>query len=288
MAEGPLYPGESLGFRAWRLEPDGLHSLNMDHRWASVESEASCLRPASHGLRRLWDRPHPPELIPAADCSCGIFAYRTVEMAEYYARSLGGSVLGAVACSGRMQVYRHGARAQRARILALLLPPWGLVGEPARQLEEAASRVARELGVPLFPSNRIPEFLEYCEAQPEVAPVPEAARPGRLASLLPAATSLLLWTVGVLASVLVLIRAVHGLSEAGAPPVFGISPPTGVEAGLAVFAAIASLACCWRALRRVDEVAYSNLLERIARIDRAEPSPRLRTRRGALPYEGLR
>jgi hypothetical protein len=287
MAEGPLYPGEILGFRAWRLEPGGLHSLNMDHRWASVETEASCLRSASRGLRRLWDRPHPPELIPAPGCSCGIFAYRTVEMAEYYARSLGGSVLGAVACSGRMQVYRHGARAQRARILALLLPPWGMAGEPAGLLEEAASPVARELGVPLFPSNRIPEFLEYCEAQPEVAPVPEAARPGRFASLLPASASLFGWTIGVLAGVLLLIHAVHGLSEAGAPPVLGISPPTGVAAGLAVFAAIASIACCWRAMRRVDEVAYSNLLERIARIDRSEPSPRLRTRHRALPDEGL-
>ena len=144
------------------------------------------------------------------------------------------------------------------------------------------------LGVPLFPSNRISDFLECCEAQPDVAPVPEAARPGRFASLLPAAASLFGWAIGVLASVLLLIHAVHGLFEAGAPPVFGISLPTGVEAGLTVFAAIAAIGCCWRAMRRVDEVAYSNLLERIARIDRSEPSPRLRTKRRALPYEGLR
>jgi hypothetical protein len=223
--------------------------------------------------------PHPHEQIPAQGCACGLFAYHSLDMAEYYGRMFGGAVLGAVSCSGGVSVYRHGFRAQRARVLALLVPPWGLSGDTGRIIRERAAQVARAHGVPLFGSDRIPEFLVYCAEQEETAPLPEEARPGRWSWTLARAGSMLAWTLAAVLSVLLLIHGFHGLSDANIDPILGERfsdlGATALVIGSILLAALAVA----RMLRRVEELHFFNVLERIGRIDRGEPRIGIRAAR---------
>ncbi|HET8975015.1 MAG TPA: hypothetical protein VFN15_00185 [Solirubrobacterales bacterium] len=270
MADAPLYLGESLGFRAWHLDERGLQSLNRDHAWSPGENLADCKRAQRGRLRRVAE-PHAHAEIPAEGCECGLFAYHSLDMAEYYGRMFGGSILGAVSCSGGISVYRHGFRAQRARVLALLVPPWGLSGDAARVVRERAEETSLAHGIPVFGSDRIPDFLAYCEAQETTAPLPESERPGRWGWTIARAASMLAWTAAALLSVLLLIHGFHGLSEAGVEPLFGERLGTAGFVALVIGSILFAALAVVKLLRRVEEMHFFNVLERIGRIDRSEP-----------------
>lgn len=276
MGEPSLYLGESLGFRAWGIDSGGLTSLNRGYGWEREENLARCLPPARRLGRRA--KPHPLESVPAKGCSCGIFAYSELDMAEYYGRVAGGQILGAISGSGRIRVHRHGFRAQRARIIALLIPPWGLIGPAARERERSAAEAADRYRVPLFGSDEIPAFLEYCASREQVEPIPDAERPGRWASIRGNAAGMAIWSLLALVGVLALVHARNGLSTAGVDSFFGEPTSRGFMAALALAAAAAAGFACWRALRQAEELHFFNLLERIGRIDRGRPRPRVRPR----------
>jgi hypothetical protein len=276
VSDAPLYLGESLGYRAWHLDGDGLRSLNQEQTWEPGENRAHCLRDEGrHGVLRRRAIRHDDEEVPAEGCDCGLFAYHSLDMAEYYGRMFGGSVLGAVSGSSRVSVYRHGFRAQRARVLALLLPPWGLTGDAAERQREGAGEAASAFGVPLFDSNQINEFLAYCESREEVAPLPEQARPGARGWRISRAFGLFAWAAVVLASVLLVIRGLHALSSIGAPPILGVHFSSAGAVALVIGAVALMAFASVKLLRRAEEMHFFNLLERIGEIDRSRPPQRL-------------
>lgn len=107
------------GFRAWELRRDGrLVAASAGREWGPGVNVADCGRGAGHAA-------------PAADCSCGLYAFHTVhrQLADH-------TVIGGIGAWGDIEVHRDGFRAGRARILAL----GGHRGAPRETLELAAER----------------------------------------------------------------------------------------------------------------------------------------------------
>ena len=125
-AEPPWLTAAIPGFRAWELRPDGrLMAAAAGREWEPEVNVAVCGRGGRH-------------VAPAADCSCGLYAFHTVhrQLAAH-------TVVGGIGAWGDIEVHRDGFRAGRARILAL----GGDRGVSRAALERAASRY----GVPIVP-----------------------------------------------------------------------------------------------------------------------------------------
>jgi hypothetical protein len=115
-----------VGFRQWRLTPDGLTSMYDGTPWSGGMLTARC------------DRGHGDDEVPVKECSCGVYAYydpcpRTA--------SAGTSDLigGAVVVWGRIEAHIYGMRGKHARIVAVELPlsrgrKWRAVTEQAERL----------------------------------------------------------------------------------------------------------------------------------------------------------
>jgi hypothetical protein len=98
-----------VGYRQWRMTPDGLTSMYDGSGWLQAQMTALC------------DRGHSPAEVPAKDCSCGVYAYydpcpRTASAATP------DLIGGAVVVWGRIEAHAYGLRGKHARIVALELP----------------------------------------------------------------------------------------------------------------------------------------------------------------------
>jgi hypothetical protein len=97
------------GFRQWRLTAEALTSMYDGTPWPDGRLTASC------------DRGHPPEDVPAKDCSCGVYAY--YEPCPRTASAATPDLIGgAVVVWGRIEAHIYGMRGKHARIVALELP----------------------------------------------------------------------------------------------------------------------------------------------------------------------
>ena len=143
-----------LGYRAWRLDSRGLHSLGVQARWSRRTLVADCPRV---GRRR-------DHAAPVADCRCGIYALHEPPL------SLGDELVwGAVALDGRVLLYTKGIRAERATILVLAYGG----DEP----QPGLARTARALDVELVPFSALIAAAGARGAVP--APDPQALGRGR-------------------------------------------------------------------------------------------------------------
>lgn len=134
-------PGELIGFRYWRMHSDGssIESVTRpNHTWSIEGNVADCDTDISHVLARPADRD--AELIPHGEspaqwCKCGFYAwYKASEAVRNHGRGDFGlwnasllsptSVLifGAIAASGRIIPGTTGFRAEKARLLGLMVP----------------------------------------------------------------------------------------------------------------------------------------------------------------------
>jgi hypothetical protein len=150
-------PERVLGYRAWRLDSDGLRSVAAPARWSRRTLVADCPRRGGRG----------DHAAPVARCRCGIYALHEPP------RSLFDDELvwGAVALDGRVLVYGNGLRAERATVLVLAYagdePQAGLAG------------AARALDVELVPFSALIAAAGACGAQPAPdAQVLGRGRPG--------------------------------------------------------------------------------------------------------------
>jgi hypothetical protein len=145
-----------LGYRAWRLDPPGLRSLNAEARWSRRTLVAGCRRGGGRG----------DHAAPVAHCRCGIYALHQLEPRLRF----GGAVVwGAVALDGRVLLYRTGIRAERATILVLAYGG----DEP----QPGLAPTARALDVELVPSSALIAAAGARGAVP--APDPQALGRGR-------------------------------------------------------------------------------------------------------------
>jgi len=138
-----------VGYRAWRVEEDGLLRAwtFTDLSWEPGVNRAVCARDARHAA-------------PVSDCMCGLYALSDPSDRRLDFRA--GQAVGAVAAWGELEVHRTGFRAERACVVALAIQDHPTVGERA-----ALERAAERYGVPL-----VPALLLSAEARRHGAPLP--------------------------------------------------------------------------------------------------------------------
>jgi hypothetical protein len=109
--------GPVVAWRRWRLRPDAsglprLSSAHEDHVWDTPNLEAECDPARTWSFRlALDDEEHSP---PAEGCRCGVYAYRTPELAR--PMGPGAWVHGQVQLAGPMFLTDTGFRARTATI----------------------------------------------------------------------------------------------------------------------------------------------------------------------------
>ncbi|HYW27141.1 MAG TPA: hypothetical protein VE953_23425 [Terriglobales bacterium] len=145
-----------LGCRAWLVERgrDGYRfwSVLVPARWADASgawTRAVCRPQAGIGSPHT---PHDDATVPELDCTCGLYAYRSLSLGGYDGRLAQADdtdlriVWGAVAGTGRVLANRDGWRAQFARPVAILRE-----SRPDAQLRAMAD----QLGIPLVSSSEM-------------------------------------------------------------------------------------------------------------------------------------
>jgi hypothetical protein len=144
-----VVPAALRGYRTWGTRGNGELLSLLPYEWSLGEQVARCLVPVScpcYGCfvyaRRHGERS--AHSAPGADCGCGFYGwYSPVD-----SRLMDGPVFGAVEVSGRVLMGTHGFRAERARVLGLV------VDEGARSPASLALRRRAEVSlVPVFSSR---------------------------------------------------------------------------------------------------------------------------------------
>lgn len=135
------------GYRTWILNPGGrLTSTAVAYDWQLKSQVAECLaspwNPALGDLCGL----EPGHAVPDARCKCGFYAWyhpRDTRIVE-------ADVFGAVEASGRVLLGAHGFRAERARLLGVVIPED--FAEHMLSARDLAERLGAN-GIPVFPSR---------------------------------------------------------------------------------------------------------------------------------------
>jgi len=141
MTTGPDLVGARplVGFRSWRVRSDRLTALYSDAPWDYGVTKAECRCDVYGRVQRFTapdEVPPPPHLAPSPNCNCGLWVVDTPSplwhLPGFYWSP---TVWGAVAYTGRMEVYTDGVRAERAWPLALA----GRSAHSPRQLSRSRS-----------------------------------------------------------------------------------------------------------------------------------------------------
>jgi hypothetical protein len=147
-----LLPEPVVGFRAWRVRPDGgLAPKVASAPWSSNEPTAAhCWPPPHAGHARRG-----PHAAPHRACHCGIHAYHSIELMRPEKTPFTNFVYGAVVAAGRIVVSREGFRAERARVVAVSYNPLSADRPEAMARLE---RVARGYRIPLVPQEDLEAY----------------------------------------------------------------------------------------------------------------------------------
>jgi len=116
----PDYISPIVGYRVWRWNATGLHSLNGEPWLAGRPLEAGCRAAASGpGVGRVS---HSAQELPHSACTCGLYAPRSIEHLRQFGYE-GRGIHGEVYLWGTVMEHRLGWRAQFAYPKSLFLPP---------------------------------------------------------------------------------------------------------------------------------------------------------------------
>lgn len=172
-----------LGFRRWIIKRQGLACRG--GVWTPGINESVCRRlNATSGLYYAGEleeiaRGHPAYHAPNSNCSCGLYAWHTLERLRhrnngfFYVGEPPIEIFGAVAGWGPAVVHNTGWRAQYARILAI-----AVAEHETPFVTAVAQGVAQHHGVPLVPFDMLQlEGARHASGVPEALipePEPEA------------------------------------------------------------------------------------------------------------------
>jgi hypothetical protein len=171
--EETVVPGVLRGYRTWRIDRSGrLGSTAVPYPWRLSEQTADCVPP--NAFLTPWGLPCPcsicqtgrrPHGSPARDCVCGFYGWYSPRDA----RLVEAPVFGAIEVSGRILLGTHGFRAERARVLGLVLPiePWA---DPLRRACRASlvpTYGSRDELVEQLPPDDVSQLVAHtCEGDP--------------------------------------------------------------------------------------------------------------------------
>lgn len=139
--------GEVTGFRAWGLQWNGRVPRLFSVTAGSFGIELiDTIWPTNRWLQATCPNGHEPGEVPVEDCSCGLYAAKTLEQlvtlqyGAYGAEGVQDKAVGEVAFAGKVIEGTQGWRAERGRIVRLWLPlhQW-----------KAVEPVGRTYGVPV-------------------------------------------------------------------------------------------------------------------------------------------
>ncbi len=138
----PDYVSPIVAYRVWLLSPDGLVSLNGEFWPANQRLQADCMR---------FPNNHKP---PHSDCSCGIYAAKSVDQLQRIGYADLG-VCGEVYLWGTVVEHKFGWRAQFAYPKTLVVGPENLlfgrfVERELRTEELEPLRILTKYGIDLF------------------------------------------------------------------------------------------------------------------------------------------
>ena len=122
MRKVPDYISPIISYRAWRWDVAGLRSLNGELWQPGEPLEAGC-RVSDFAL--LWGRAkagHSPHDAPQIDCTCGIYASKSLEHLPKYGFERS-RIHGQVSLWGTVVEHQHGWRAQYAYPKTFFLQP---------------------------------------------------------------------------------------------------------------------------------------------------------------------
>jgi hypothetical protein len=136
-----------VGYRAWKVIGERLHSPYIPCRWDGRLMHAIC-SPAYRKVHRGIGWLTEPHRSPDPRCACGIYAYHRPGLRSYFGEFMW--LEGIVTAWGRIEVHSEGLRAEHARIEALAEPA---ASEPTRS--HAAHAIAARLEVPLVARERL-------------------------------------------------------------------------------------------------------------------------------------
>ncbi len=124
-----------IGFRQWTIDHDGsLYSAAGRVKWTPGVNRARCMHDAYQLARGEVPAHHPYEA-PHPKCMCGLYAYHeppAIWLARGDEHGRPGTVYGAIAVWGRVEVHADGFRAEHAQIVCLAFQPswsWAFVRE---------------------------------------------------------------------------------------------------------------------------------------------------------------
>jgi hypothetical protein len=126
-----VVPAALRGYRTWSLDPAGrLRAAALPYLWQMGEQHAECmvgsrsaagLVPARvQGCDCFYCRRPKPHAAPDSGCQCGFYGWYSPDDTRLMDRP----VFGAIEVTGRVLLGTHGFRAERARVLGLVLPTW--------------------------------------------------------------------------------------------------------------------------------------------------------------------
>ncbi len=122
MTDVPDYISPILGYRIWQWDVAGLCSLNGESWRPGKPLEARCKVCDFALWRGHHGAVHCPHSAPLIKCTCGIYAYKSLE----HAREYGGErsrIHGQVSLWGTIVEHQQGWRAQYAYPKSFFLPP---------------------------------------------------------------------------------------------------------------------------------------------------------------------
>jgi hypothetical protein len=156
-----LHVGEIRALRTFRVGAGGvLYPLFSPDPWMPGANAARCVRRRMLGGALSTERTHE---VPGTDCTCGYYAYGSVEAASEYPNAE--YVLAVVSCWGHLVAGTRGIRAQYARIDAIWMSPVvpaDLADSVARRYPEVAVCADRNLMLSRYP----PLALDCYEDEP--------------------------------------------------------------------------------------------------------------------------
>ena len=119
--------GEVVGWRAWTvIAPHTAHPRLRSANAARIVSLENAIWPTNHWMTAVCPKGHEPADVPAAGCTCGLYAAASLDQLLDYGYAMfsseGITLIGQVGFAGKVIPGSQGWKGQRGRIVRLYVP----------------------------------------------------------------------------------------------------------------------------------------------------------------------